>query len=175
MSKSLPRGKHAQSISTDRQGFHWSRRLRFVETNLTLIRPSPKSFVFNLPDSGRHVPKPNQGLSTGRRENLGTRLLIWLSHPRSREIWPRTNAVSSCRITVSGDRRYFGHGSRKCSSDMRRSLLNVCCGVAMIEVCLWSKKSAIRWVFGPHPPLNRQGPDRRLFFSIMKRVTGVKQ
>ena len=29
-------------------------------------------------------------------------------------------AVSSCRITVSGDRRYFGHGSRKCSSDMRR-------------------------------------------------------
>ena len=44
------------------------------------------------------------------------------------------------------------------------SLLNVFCGVAMIEVCLWSKKSAIRWVFGPHPPLNRQGPDRRLFF-----------
>ena len=45
------------------------------------------------------------------------------------------------------------------------SLLNVFCGVAMIEVCLWSKKSAIRWVFGPHPPLNRQGPDRRLFFG----------
>ena len=26
------------------------------------------------------------------------------------------------------------------------------------------EKSAIRWVFGPHPPLNRQGPDRQLFF-----------
>ena len=52
------------------------------------------------------------------------------------------------------------------SSDMRGniSLLNIYCGVEMIEVCLWSKKSAIRWVFGPHPPLNRQGPDRRLFF-----------
>ena len=29
------------------------------------------------------------------------------------------------------------------------SLLNVYCGAAMVEVCLWSKKSAIRWVFGP--------------------------
>ena len=45
-----------------------------METNLTLIRSSPKSFVCNLPDSGRHVTRPNQGLSTGRRENLGTRL-----------------------------------------------------------------------------------------------------
>ena len=52
------------------------------------------------------------------------------------------------------------------SSDMRGdiSLLNIYCSVEMIEVCLWSKKSAIRWVFGPHPPLNRQGLDRRLFF-----------
>ena len=41
--------------------------------------------------------------------------LIWLSHPQSREIWPATNAVSSCRITVSGERKYFGHGFRKCS------------------------------------------------------------
>ena len=102
-------------------------------------------------------------LTWKRTKNLEMKFqLIWLSHPRSKEICPRTNAVSSCRIIVSGDRRYFGHGSRKCSSDMR--LLNVYCGVAMIEVCLWSKKSAIRWVFGPHPPLNRQGPDRRLFF-----------
>ena len=45
-----------------------------MDTNLTLTRPSPKLFVCNLPDSGRHVTKPNQGLSTGRRENLGTRL-----------------------------------------------------------------------------------------------------
>ena len=47
------------------------------------------------------------------------------------------------------------------------SLLNVYCSVEMIEVCLWSKKSAIRWVFGPHPPLIRQGPDLRLFFCAV--------
>ena len=37
------------------------------------------------------------------------------------------------------------------SSNMRVdiSLLNVYCGAAMIEVCLWSKNSVIRWVFGP--------------------------
>ena len=44
-----------------------------VETNLTLTRPSPKSFVCNLPDSGRHVTSLFQGLSlslwrAGRRE-----------------------------------------------------------------------------------------------------------
>ena len=33
-------------------------------------------FVCDLPDSGRHVIRPNQGLSTGRRENLGTRVVI---------------------------------------------------------------------------------------------------
>ena len=35
------------------------------------------------------------------------------------------------------------------SSDMRGDilLLNIYCGAAMIEVCLWSKKSTIRWVF----------------------------
>ena len=36
----------------------------------------------------------------------------WLNHPRSREIWC---PVSSCRITVSRERRHFGQGSRKCS------------------------------------------------------------
>ena len=48
------------------------------------------------------------------------------------------------------------------SSNMRGDiwLWNVYCGAAMIEVCLWSKKSAIRWVFGP----SRQSPDRQLFF-----------
>ena len=48
------------------------------------------------------------------------------------------------------------------SSNMRGDiwLSNVYCGAAMIEVCLWSKKSAIRWVFGQ----SRQSPDRRLFF-----------
>ena len=36
------------------------------------------------------------------------------------------------------------------SSNMRGdiSLLNLFCGAAMMEVCLWSKKSAIRWDFG---------------------------
>ena len=48
--------------------------------------------------------------------------------------------MSIWRITVSGDRGYFGHGSRKCSRQRHASPLNVCCGVAMIEVCLWSKK-----------------------------------
>ena len=40
--------------------------LRSVETNLTLTRPSPKSFVCNLPDSGRHVTSVFQGLSLSR-------------------------------------------------------------------------------------------------------------
>ena len=52
---------------------------RSAETNLTLICPSPKLFVCDLPDSGRHVTRPNQGLSTGGRENLGTRLMANLS------------------------------------------------------------------------------------------------
>ena len=40
------------------------------------------------------------------------------------------------------------------SSNMRGdiSLLNVYCGAAMMEVCLCSKKSAIRWVFGLQTP-----------------------
>ena len=37
--------------------------LRSVETNLTLTCPSPKSFVCNLPDSGRHVTSVFHGLS----------------------------------------------------------------------------------------------------------------
>ena len=52
------------------------------------------------------------------------------------------------------------------SNNMRGdiSLLNFYCGAAMIEVSLWSNKSAIRWVFKRKPPSSRQGPDRRLFF-----------
>ena len=47
--------------------------LRSVETNITVTCPSPKSFVCNLPDSGRHVTSVFQGLSlslqrSGRRE-----------------------------------------------------------------------------------------------------------
>ena len=40
--------------------------VRSVETNLTLTCPSPKSFVCNLPDSGRHVTTVYQGLSLSR-------------------------------------------------------------------------------------------------------------
>ena len=40
--------------------------LRSAETNLTLICPSPKSFVCNLPDPGRHVTSVFQGLSLSR-------------------------------------------------------------------------------------------------------------
>ena len=36
--------------------------LRSVGTNLTLTCPFPKSFVCNLPDSGRHVTSVYQGL-----------------------------------------------------------------------------------------------------------------
>ena len=53
--------------------FHWP-VYTLQRKKLTLICPSPKSFVCNLPDSGRHVTRPNQRLLTGRRENLGTRL-----------------------------------------------------------------------------------------------------
>ena len=42
--------------------------LRCVETNLKLTCPSPKSFVCNLPDSGRHVTSVFQGLSLSRSE-----------------------------------------------------------------------------------------------------------
>ena len=45
--------------------------LRSVETNLTLTCPSPKSFVCNLPDSGRHVTSVFQGLSLSLRRRVG--------------------------------------------------------------------------------------------------------
>ena len=47
-----------------------------VETNFTLNLPSPESFICNLPDAGRHVTIPNQGLSSlapggGKRRDPG--------------------------------------------------------------------------------------------------------
>ena len=57
--------------------------LRSVETTFTLTFPFPKSFVCNLPNSGRHVTSVFQGLSlslslslrrAGRREPWETRL-----------------------------------------------------------------------------------------------------
>ena len=68
------------------------------------------------------------------------------------------------------------------SRDMRGviSLLNVYCGVEMIEGCLWSKNLRFNGFSGRKPPSNRQGPDHWCFsllplLRIMKRVTGVKQ
>ena len=40
--------------------------LRSVDANLTLTCPSPKSFVCNLPYSGRHVTSVFQGLFLSR-------------------------------------------------------------------------------------------------------------
>ena len=53
-------------------------------------------FVCNVPDSGRHVTRPNQGLSTGRRENLGTRLVDTLVG------WPTLLFVSNFLVKSSG-------------------------------------------------------------------------
>ena len=39
----------------------------YSETNLALICPSPKSFICNLPDPGRHMTRPNQGLALSFR------------------------------------------------------------------------------------------------------------
>ena len=56
-----------------------------VETNLTLTCPSPKSFVCNLPDSGRHVTSIFQGLSLSRSagrvgENPGNEVVLTVYH-----------------------------------------------------------------------------------------------
>ena len=55
--------------------------LRSVQTNLTLTCPSPKSFVCNLPDSGRHITSVFQGLSLSRSlgrvgENPGNEVVL---------------------------------------------------------------------------------------------------
>ena len=68
--------------------------LRSLEINLTLTCPSPKSFVCNLPDSGRHVTRVFQGISLSRSvgrvgENPGNEdardggWLLWLKYMAS--------------------------------------------------------------------------------------------
>ena len=52
-------------------------------------------------------------LSLSIQETFFAGFLCWLSHLRSREIWLRTNAVSSLKITAS--RKNVGYGARKCS------------------------------------------------------------
>ena len=80
--------------------------LRSVGTNLTLTCPFPKSFVCNLPDSGRHVTSVFQGLSllfrrVGRREpwERGWTLMGWHLSPRYGQVilvsgYPVLTAVS---------------------------------------------------------------------------------
>ena len=58
--------------------------IRSVGTNLTLTCPFPKSFVCNLPDSGRHVTSIYQGLCLSRSmgqvgENPGNEVAYMLS------------------------------------------------------------------------------------------------
>ena len=111
-------------------------------------------------------------LTWKRTKNLEIKFqLIWLSHPRSREIWPRTKAVSSCRITESGQNKVFWTWLEKMfiSSNMRWdiSLLDVYCGAAMIEIASGLKNLRFDGFSG------RKHADELL--RIMKRVTGVKQ
>ena len=69
------------------------------------------------------------------------------------------------------------------SSDMRGDilLLNIYCGAAMIEVCLWSKKSTIQWVFWATNCLQIDKVRTATCFSvlpllcIMKRVKTAKK
>ena len=80
---------------------------------------------------------------------LGRKLCMWL-HRRSGEIGPRSQRP--CPVAISQRlEKVFWTWLEEISSNMRGAVspLNVYCGGAMIEVCLWSKKSAIRWVFGP--------------------------
>ena len=93
--------------------------------------------------------------------------LIWLSYPQSRDIWPRSQRpMSSCRITESGERRYFGHGSRKCS--FPATCMGIFCFKTFPAVQWWWK-FATGWKNlwfdgfpGHKPPSSRQGPDRQL-------------
>ena len=86
--------------------------LRSVETNLTPTCPSPKLFVCNLPDSGRHVTRVFQGLSLSRSvgrvgENPGNEVVVldslsvWLCHPMLSSIRiPSDLVVETCFIGI---------------------------------------------------------------------------
>ena len=86
--------------------------LRSVETNLTLTFPSPKSFVCNLPDSGRHVTSVFQGLSLslapwGRvGENPGNEVGPSPSHKVSQPRWRPPCLHSRWRIQMADDLSY---------------------------------------------------------------------
>ena len=105
-----------------------------------------------------------------QQETFVAGFLCWLSYPRSREIWPQSQRpVSSCRITESRERRYFGHGNwlkeMFISSNMRGDIALVYYSAAMMEVC--SGQKSLLWFdgfSGRKPFSSTQGPNPRLFF-----------
>ena len=84
--------------------------LSSVETNLTLTCPSPKSFVCNLPDSGRYVTSVFQGLSLSRSvgrvgENPGK----FMSRRLSRPLHPKYFLVCAKHNIFSSDYHWSVH------------------------------------------------------------------
>ena len=89
--------------------------LRSVGTNLILTYPYPKSFVCNLPDSGRHVTSIFQGLSPSRSvewvgENLGNKVvtsnfpvMLWLIIliEGNLSLSPKPSSKSFCWISLA--------------------------------------------------------------------------
>ena len=65
--------------------------------------------------------------------------LCWLSHLGRGKFDKITTFADIARENAHFQQHAWGY----------ISLLKINWGVAMIELCLWSKKSAIRWVFGP--------------------------
>ena len=61
-----------------RQGQAESCFMATVSTVLSTLCKDTESFACNLPNSARHMTRPNQGLSTDTRENLG----MWLEKGR---------------------------------------------------------------------------------------------
>ena len=99
-------------------------------------------------------------------------VLSWLSHPRAREIWPRTNAL--CPLSKSK------RPAKEDILDMARENAHLqqhawgyfafkrLLSVAMIELCLWSKRYTTRWVYGPQTAFEwtRSGPPAVFLCSL---------
>ena len=120
-----------------------------------------------------------------KKQKTTTGFFCWLSHPQSRDTWPCTNAVSTLKITVSGEKMYFGIAQENAHFQQHA------CGYFVFECLLWcsndrsmplvKKNLQFDGFSGCKPSSSRQGPDHWLFFSvlpllrIMKRVTGLTQ
>ena len=89
--------------------------LRSVETNFTLTCPSPKSFVCNLPDSGRHVTSVFQGLSLSRSVGrVG-------ENPGNEVVMPSGN---SCTGILPRRQNHFGCARNSGNENKNRPLRN---------------------------------------------------